>query len=233
MNRNQLRAYDARQVYYSYQWPGMGDARPITQSVSSGLLSAAGIVSTVPGGQLPGAIIAAVGALTGLIGGMFKPDLTKIEASHIVDQIEAQSLKPMISSWRSLTPAQKTVSMQDTYLQIFDKAWAAVVQGCSNPALQAAGQACTTDRQQGACHWTLTGGTPGQPPNNCGNWFTWYRDPIANDPDVHADPAPESITDTVSSWFGGGTASSGGAAPSFPIPLLIGGALLVLALSMD
>ncbi len=217
-----------RALYYTHRsyHPALGDARPVTQAISSGLLSAAGIVSTVPGGQLPGAIIAAVGAMTGLIGGLFKPDLTKIEATRIVDQIEAQTLKPMIASWQSLNPEQKTRSMQSTYLQIFDKAWAAVLQGCGNPNLGPAGAACISDRQAGSCKWN---GPDGQ----CWNWHIGYRDPVANDPDVHPDPAPaaDAITSTVSSWFGGDSSSTGGG--SSAIPLLIGGALLVLALSMD
>jgi hypothetical protein len=170
---------------YWHNMPGMGDARPITDAIGSGLLSAGGVIAAIPGGQLPGAIVAAVGALTRLIGGMFQPDITKIQATHIVDQIEAQVLKPMLADWQSLPASAKTPTLQAAYLEVFDSAWKNVRQGCSNPALATAGQNCVTDRQQGACHWTVDGQTPGVPPN-CGNWFVWFRDPIANDPEVAA-----------------------------------------------
>lgn len=202
---------------------GMGalgvESAQITSAIGSGLLSAAGVVAAVPGGQLPGAIIAATGALTSLIGSFFKPDLTKIQATQIVNDIEAKVLKPMRASWQALRPEEKTASMQAYYLNIFDSAWSAIEQGCSNPSLGTAGQACIGDRAQGACHYTLTGQVPGQPPDNCGNWFTWYRDVIANDPDVHAD--------TVSPSSSGGSFLSSATGPGMiPTPLLIAAALL-------
>jgi hypothetical protein len=225
----------AIEAYRFRDLAGLGDERPVTSAIGSGLLASAGILSVIPGGQLPAAIIAAVGALTGLIGGFFKPDLTKEEASSIVDKIEAQTMKPLRASWQSLPAAQKTQSMQAQYLAVFDGAWNQVVQGCANPALGSAGQACTGDRAQGACHYTLDGHTPGQPPSNCGNWFTWYRDVIANDPNVIPDPlsgssnssVAESISTSLSTLF------SGNSVASPMVPLLIGGALLLFALSMD
>lgn len=186
----------------------LGDSRPITQAIGSGLLSAAGPIALIPFGQLPAAIIAAVGALTNLIGGFFKPDLTKIQASQIVDRIEAETLKPLRDDWKSLPADKKTTALQAAYLEVFDAAWKSVLQGCRNPALAQAGVNCIADRQQGGCHYTVDGQTPGVPPN-CGNWFIWYRSPIADDPDVTAsaaqNPTTQQPTDTSTPGSAGGS----------------------------
>ncbi len=204
MSPQQQRAIEAFNVrgYYRGGMMGLGDSRPITTAIGSGLLSAGGVIAAIPGGQLPGAIIAAVGALTSLVGSLFAPDLTKIQASNIVNQIEAQTLKPMRASWQALPASQKTQTIQAAYLEVFDAAWKSVVQGCSNPALGTAGGACISDRQQGACHYTVDGQTPGVPPN-CGNWFVWYRSPIADDPEVHPDAVTGSFTTADGSSVGG------------------------------
>jgi hypothetical protein len=179
MTRQQLRTAEAYRVR-SYGMDGLGDARPITQAIGAGLLSAGGVIAAIPGLQLPGAIVAAVGALTGLIGGLFQPDLTKIQATHIVDQIELQVLKPMLANWQALPASQKTQTNQAAYLEVFDAAWRKVQEGCSNPALGEAGQRCIADRVRGG-PWP---------------WPVYYRDPIANDPNVIPDP---SFTGSVSS----------------------------------
>ncbi len=207
MTRTQQRAIE----YYRHRGMGEITSQQITSMVGASLMTTGGVVAAIPGLQLPGAIIAAVGALTSLVGGLFKPDITKIQATNIVNQIEAQTLKPMLASWQALPASQKTVSMQAHYLNIFDQAWNAVRQACSNPALGEAGQACISDRIEGSCHWTVDGQTPGQPPTNCGNWFVWFRYPIANDPNVIPDPVASggSIFDSGGpSIFDGGSIGS-------------------------
>lgn len=222
--------------YFRYH-TGLGDvtSQQITSAIGSSLMSSAGVVALIPGGQLPAAIIAAVGALTSLIGGLFKPDLTKIQASHIVDQIEAQVLKPMRASWEALPASQKFASMQAHYLNIFDNAWQAILQGCSNPALGSAGGNCISDRQQGACHYTVDGHTPGVPPN-CGNWFVWYRDVVANDPNVIPDPvsgsllsSPGSVSGAVDSAVSSVSTALGGISPVWIGIGLIAVALLLVS----
>ena len=197
---------------------GMGiSTQAITTTVGGSILAAAPFT----GPAAP--FVAAAGALTTLIGSLFRPDITKIEASNIVNQIEAQYLKPNLAMWNSLPADQKTESAQAAALNLFDQAWAAVKQGCGNPQLGTAGQNCITDRQQGSCHYTIDGQTPVAPPN-CGNWFVWYRDPIANDPDVIPDPVLSSVgtlSSDVSQAFQSGS----------PLPLLIAAGLLVWAVS--
>jgi hypothetical protein len=220
---------------YQHGMGGLGiTSQQITSTVGGSLMATGGVLAVIPGLQIPGAIVAAVGALTSLVGGLFRPDITKIEATRIVDQIEAQVLKPMRASWQALPANQKTVSMQAHYLNIFDQAWNAVSQACSNPALATAGQNCIADRAQGACHYTVDGRTPGNPPD-CGNWFVWYRDGIANDPNVIPDPSPISqASDSVSSFLDSTFLGSKATGPAgIPMPLLLGAALFAFALSMD
>lgn len=231
MTRQQHRIAEAFNVR-GYYHGGMGDvsSQQITNAVGSGLLSAGGVIAAIPGGQLPGAIVAAVGALTELIGGFFKPDLTKIQASNIVNQIEAQTLIPLRASWQALPASQKTATMQAAYLEVFDAAWKSVLQGCSNPALGTAGQNCISDRQEGACHYTLSGQTPGIPPD-CGNWFIWYKFPILNDPDVHPDPVAGAGAGSGSSVVGSVDSAAAGVSQALGIsPMVLGLGLIAGAL---
>ena len=71
-------------------------------------------------------------------------------------------------------------------------------QSCGNPALGAAGQRCISERlvRGGSAPWCTK-------PNNVGcDWYTTIYDPIANDPNVVADPA-SAVNSVVSSIAGG------------------------------
>lgn len=180
---------------------GMGDARPITDAIGGGLLSAGGVIAAIPGGQLPGAIVAGVGALTRLIGGLFAPDLTKIAATHIVDAVAAEVLEPTLHHWQSLSPQEKTPILQAASLELIDAALNKVQQGCSNPALGTAGQHCISER-------LIKGGTAPWCPTHTGcDWITLFRDPIANDPQVAANVA------AAASSAGADSSATGGATP--------------------
>jgi len=201
MTAQQQRAAKAFHVRSYYGMDGLGDARPITQAVGAGLLSAGGVIAAIPGGQLPGAIVAAVGALTTLIGSLFVPDLTKIQATRIVDQIEAQVLQPTVANWRALSADQKTRTMQAAYAEVIEAALRKVQEGCSNPALGEAGQRCISERliRGGAAPWCPTG-------TGC-DWYALYLDPIMNDSNVIPDTAltgsiDSAVTD-LSSALGG------------------------------
>jgi hypothetical protein len=187
---------------------GLGlEPQVITGSIGAGIMAAGKMLLAAH--PLAGAITIAVGALTQLIGGLFKPDITKIETTHIVDQIEAQVLKPLRAEWQALPASAKTFEAQAAYLKIFDGAWSAVLQGCGKSVYGSAGQNCINDRAAGSCHWTIDGQTPGVPPD-CGNWFVWYRNVAANDPEVHA------AGDTAGQVDAGGGAGSGGGGGIFP-----------------
>jgi hypothetical protein len=195
---------------------------PITSRIGGGIMAAGSAIALV--NPLIGGIVIAVGALTTLIGGLFKPDLTKIEATRIVNQIEAQYLKPNLVAWQSAAPEHKTVSAQMAALALFDKAWAAVVQGCSNPALGTAGQHCISERQRG-------GSAPWCPTTTGCDWFILYRDPIANDPNVIPDPvgtdgqSVRALLDSAAS----GVSSTLGISPLWIGLSLIGFGLALLA----
>jgi uncharacterized protein (DUF697 family) len=207
-----------------YGMDGLGDARPITSAIGAGLVTAGGVIAMVPAvGPMIGGIVAAVGALTSLIGGLFAPDLTKVQATHIVDQVEAAALNPLLAQWRSLAPEQKTQSAQAATLKLIDQALDAVRQGCSNPALGEAGQRCISER-------LIHGGTAPWCPTSTGcDWITLYRDPIANDPEVHPDPSVFSdggtVGGSIDSAVSGVSQALGGISP-----LWIGVGLIVIAL---
>lgn len=122
-------------------------------------------------------------------------------------------------------PTRTTLDQQSA-LNVFDAVWGGLVQRCSQQGLGTAGQNCIADRQRGACKWKQTSTSPllkfpGEPqPGECWNWFSGYRDPIANDPNVS--PAPvtpvvSSSTDALVSGFG-----------SSDLFLLAGAALLLM-----
>ena len=116
---------------------------------------------------LVGGIVAGAGLLTTLIGGLFKPDLKKVEATNIVNRIESEVLQPNLRAWQNAPSQYKTPEAQQQAEQVFNQAWGAVVQGCSNPALETAGYNCIHDRERGS--------TKGY------DWFKLYYDPIAMD----------------------------------------------------
>ncbi|HZT36632.1 MAG TPA: hypothetical protein VFA28_01950 [Bryobacteraceae bacterium] len=107
---------------------------------------------------------------------------TCIAATHIVDQIE-----PYLRQNRDLYLSQpiRTPEMQQKALALFDAAWQDVVSGCSDPALGDAGRRCISERQRGgSAPWCPTG-------TGC-DWFTLYRDPIAQDvPNAPANPVAD------------------------------------------
>ena len=216
MRTQQQRAVEAFHARGYYGLGGLGlTSQQITSTVGGSIMAAAGPIALV--NPLAGAIVAGVGALTSLIGGLFRPDVTKIEATRIVDQIESQYLKPNLERWQSASVEQKTRSAQTAALTLVDQALQAVRQGCSNPALGEAGQRCISER-------LIQGGTAPWCPTQTGcDWITLYKLPIQNDPAVYDDPSP--VAGSVSSFFG-----SGGVVFSVPMPLLIGAALLGVGL---
>jgi hypothetical protein len=186
-----------------------------------------------------GAALGGLIAVGSLLVGVFKGcGQTCVQATAIVNQVEpilSQNLQHYLSS------PVRTKSMQQAALNNFDTAWAAVVANCNNPALQAAGQRCITDRQQGSCKYHVSpGGWQGTTftpygsngsGSTCWNWFVGYRDPIANDPNVVPDSA---VTSSASQSTGApgstGAAASSGSLFGIPSGLVLPAALLLVAL---
>lgn len=185
---------------------GLGDLsspQTINALATAGASTTLAIVTSL--GLIAGPVGAALAGLVtvgSLIANQFHGcGQTCIAATQIVNQVEpilAQNLSTYLAA-----PVHYA-SMQAAALNNFDTAWAAVLQACSNPALQSAGKNCIADRQQGGCHyhtspggwqqsggvWTYRGAGASGSGSTCWNWFVGYRDPIANDPTVVADPMP-------------------------------------------
>ncbi len=227
---------------------GPSDIQTAEQMASAGLSTSLGILGALNAVSIAGlasGIGAAVAGAIALATALYKEfqgcGQTCIVASQIADKIEPV-LRANVQNY--LEAPVHYASLQAAALNNFDFAWAALVKACSNPQLQDAGQRCTQDRQQGACHYhTSPGGwangtytPPGQNGSgpDCWNWFVGYRDPIAHDPTVVPDPVPQSQVPGVGPGAGaGGTGGGGlfgGTDTGLPVPLLIGAGVLALIL---
>lgn len=133
--------------------------------------------------------------------------------SDAANQIEAQ-LKANLLAYQN---SARTRAVQSAALAVFDGYWQTLAEYCGRPEFQKtkAGRNCIADRQQGACKWK---GSDGQ----CWNWFTGYRDPIANDPDVKADPPPQGIDNILTAITGQeGTANGNWLIPAAIVALAL------------
>ena len=195
--------------------------------ISTGLLASGGALAAF--GAIAGPIGAIVGILIPLLAKIFSGcGSSCVLTSNAANQVETvlqQNLAAYLASGRTKTE-------QAAALANFDYAWSQLEQFCGNPQFGSAGTRCTTDRESGSCKWKkpgavysgcswTPGGTVGS--GNCWNWFTGYRDPIANDPCVVADTAGSLLTSA------GSTISSAVSSLETVIPsnlLLIGGLIL-------
>lgn len=159
----------------------LGDAAQNTRTA----VTAAGTVATI-GAQsawwLSAAAVPVIGAaVAGVMLGLQliinrKGPRQKVASTQIVDELEPL-LKNNVIAYLS---GPRTRASQAAALQNFDDAWAYLAGGeaCGNPQLGNPGQACIADRNRGG-RW---------------DWFSYYRDPIAQDAGVKADPAADSIS---------------------------------------
>lgn len=193
-----------------HDFTGLGDAASIATStiVSAGTGAATGLMY---GGPIGAAVGAAVGAVTALVGGWLGANkqtaMQKVNTTHIVDSAEPL-LKQNLAAWQS---SDKTVSEQAQLLANFNDIWNRVVQACNDPANGDPGSWCIHDRQRGG-KW---------------DWFSYYYDPIANDPSVKPD-ATSAVTDVgvqVSNILFGGNVDY--SKLIVPVLLLVGGYFVV------
>jgi len=122
-----------------------------------------------------GPFVVIAGAITELLAAIGigrRCGQTCIVASQYANQAESLLQQNYNAYFALSTPRPK--SAQQMALGNFDQIWNGLVQVCSNPPLSDAGKRCVSDRQAGACTWK---GSDDQ----CWNWFSGYRDPIAND----------------------------------------------------
>ena len=194
-----------------YERAGLGEGGvPVLQPVLGTGLSVAGTFTTAalaPGAltgaslavPVIGAAIAGVTLAVGLWMNRMGPK-QKVYTTRIVDEAEPL-LVQNLDAWRR---SPKHRSEQAAALQNFDAVWAAVVASCDRPEMGAPGQNCIRDRQRGS--------TKGY------DWFALYRDPIANDPNVTADPVDAFLS---GEWSGGQSV----------LPLLLIGGLALWAVA--
>jgi hypothetical protein len=163
-----------------------------------------------------------------------------------------------LAAWLALSPAQKTYESQQAALINFDNVWNQVLKACGTGQYGTAGTNCIGDRQQGACHyqvapgpgctpaepncwvrnsdgtWSLSANGPAGSGTACWNWFTGYRDPIANDPQVGANAAAVNSGTASSSGTTPAASMMGGAVLGIdPTLLMIGGGLALVLLLVE
>ena len=166
------------------------------------------------GGPIGAGVAAAIAAIQLLFSR--KGPKQKVATTKIVDQVEP-ILKQNLAAYLA---SPRTQSDQAAALGVFDAGWAYVVQYCDIPEMGAPGKECVKDRAAGG-EW---------------DWFAYYRDPIANDPAV----IPDAMVDASGNPMVTRDPATGALIPassasvlsSLPLPLLIGGALILAALAL-
>lgn len=148
---------------------------------------------------------------------------TCIETSGWANQAEPQ-LQKNLAAYLSL-PVPRPKSAQVLALANFDTIWARLQELCGQPGTGDAGVRCISDRQAGACKWRDAQGV-------CFNWFSGYRDPIANDSGVYDDSISAIASNAVSSVGSDLVASLSSASAGISPAWLALGALALLGLAV-
>lgn len=181
----------ATAAYYPSALGGLGNATIIASAptIASGALTAA----SAAGISWATAAIPFVGpALAGValwLGAMYRRGAQKEAATRIVNELEPKIQENL----QAYLDSPRTPQAQAQALANFDAMWNAVLQACGDNSLGAAGTRCISERQAGGvAPWCNT------PDKRGCDWFTLYRDPIANDTVREAG----SITETLGSQFG-------------------------------
>jgi len=228
---------------------GMGDALQTGETAASiaaigaqtttAILGSLSPTLTLLGLSLPvvGAAIAALVTVGIVVANMFRGcGQTCVAATNYANQADA-IMRQNVDAYTS-SPV-RYASMQAAALNNFDTTWAALQKACGQPALQAAGQRCITDRQRGACTWKASPGGwnadgtykkwgAAGSGTDCWNWFIGMRDPIANDPFVQPDP----VATDAGSQVGSGSESLSQTVSGIPTPLLVAGGLAIAAFAL-
>ena len=208
---------------------GLGDVSPTG--------AAASLLGSIAPFTGPAAPFVALGAtLTGLFGQVFSGcGQTCTLTSDMANKMEG-FLKQNLTLYQQ---SGHTQSEQAAALANFNNFWNQLVQYCGQASMGNAGERCISDRQAGACKWRDAAGA-------CWNWWIGYHDPIANDPNVVADPVvSQSYTSLTPSGGvqtqytpagGSGAGISLGGFSLSPTALLAGavvGALVILVVGGD
>lgn len=144
-----------------------GDAKAVAGSLQQ--MADASMKAGIP---IAAAVLEVGSALANIVS-LFGPNANNTITTEWVNQMEADVMKPNLAAWQSLAPEDKTPQAQAFALEVFSQGWNQIVQLCSNAQLGSAGTNCLRDRQRGG-KW---------------DWFGYYYDPIAKDPQVAANVA--------------------------------------------
>jgi hypothetical protein len=203
-----------RMVLPPMRYPGVGSLGASASTGSTVEQATAAALTTAAAVTPPPANVILIGAAAvlellnklGIGSGCGQPC---IQATNIVNQAEPYLQQNILAYFAQ--PAPRTPASQAAALQQFDSIWQGVQASCTAIPGQP-GQDCISDRQSGSCKWKQTTTSPllaipGEPqPGDCWNWFSGYRDPIANDTDVAAPITTSESTATSTSGTVGTTA---------------------------
>lgn len=124
------------------------------------------------------AVTAGIGAVAVLVMAFLsrKGPQQKVLTTQVVNQVEPL-LKQNLAAWNA---SSKSCADQAVCLAHFDVLWNEVVQSCADPSLGDPGHSCIDDRLPSGVQFEYN--TFHLVGNGKWNWFSYYRDPIANDP---------------------------------------------------
>lgn len=210
---------------------GAPTSTKIETGIGTSLLTAAAVPSPAsPFLAIAGGISELIGAL-GIGSGCGQTCVTATQYANKVSELGQQNLNLYMA-----IPTPRPKSLQLEALANFDSIWNALVSQCGNPALGSAGQRCISERQRGGKY----------------DYFSYYRDPIANDTNVYDDTVAAANTTieppasaasgnpTLTSGISSATPVTGTALVGPPIAgdntmmyLLLGGAALLVFMFMS
>lgn len=180
---------------------GLGQSTTSTITSAVGAGSSAVLSTLVAAGAVAGPLGAAIGGAIGgvltLINTLFQPNYNKIAATNDVNEVEPY-LQENLANWLSLSPAQKTVSVQQAAI-ITAQGWIAKMQQLCQQVPGSAGQNCISQRVPGGCgfhvaqpYGWINGSFVPSGPNDPNGSYCWdwgyYVDSISQDPNVIPDP---------------------------------------------
>jgi hypothetical protein len=182
----------------------------VAGGISAGLATTAGILATIPGGQIPAAFLAAAASIVGPIALMFKGcGVTCQQTTDIANKVATAAGQITAQYWAQ---PMRTVSMRDGAVAALQELYQYLIQNCQAIGGQGGSQ-CVADRQPGGKY----------------DFQAQQIAPIQNDKSVVPDPvAPSVASNILSSLAPSGTV--------FGIPvssLLLPGALILAAVALD
>lgn len=172
---------------------GVGDQATAIGSTLGGTV--ASILALAPATGPAAPFVAAAAALVGIIGNLFHGcGATCTQATTYANQAGAQLDTLKAQYFALATP--RPYAAQQAYLQACQQIFSWLQQMCGNPALGKAGQRCIAERlTRRACPSTFNDSNLGGGNIAFCDYWSYFYDPVANDPDV----APPAASDAVSS----------------------------------